>query len=447
MKRWLPLLLIFVSATAFAADPNMALGLNTKLMGRFAEVLSEFETVIRSAGLKLFVVLLLIENSVWAIKQVVNDSLDMGGLALKLAWNFIVWGFFGLLIKDSHHIMSSIIDTFFKLGQDATGLGGLDATRLLATGIDTTLAMFANADVGVFSVFDKPLILLTALIAVVLLLAAFVVAAAQLVMAQVEAMIVIAAAPILLAFGALSYTRDIATKVLSHALGTGVKILTIYIIAGVMAKIGPDFAAILKANGAQIFSSPGQLLEVIAVAGLMVILAFFVPSIASAMLSGSASLSGGAAIGGAMGAAAAGAGIGAAGIGALTSGGGKLGAATNVAAGANGITQAVGAGYSSGADLGLGKREASAHSVGEGATGTSHPNYVPPPTDTGNAAGASISGSGAVPAEPPRSTLGKIANAAAGALNATQSTLSSGREHVIDDRVQVGAQIDTKVSH
>lgn len=429
MKRWLPLLLIFVSATAFAADPNMALGLNTKLMGRFAEVLSEFETVIRSAGLKLFVVLLLIENSVWAIKQVVNDSLDMGGLALKLAWNFIVWGFFGLLIKDSHHIMSSIIDTFFKLGQDATGLGGLDATRLLATGIDTTLAMFANADVGVFSVFDKPLILLTALIAVVLLLAAFVVAAAQLVMAQVEAMIVIAAAPILLAFGALSYTRDIATKVLSHALGTGVKILTIYIIAGVMAKIGPDFAAILKANGAQIFSSPGQLLEVIAVAGLMVILAFFVPSIASAMLSGSASLSGGAAIGGAMGAAAAGAGIGAAGIGALTSGGGKLGAATNVAAGANGITQAVGAGYSSGADLG------------------SHPNYVPPPTDTGNAAGASISGSGAVPAEPPRSTLGKIANAAAGALNATQSTLSSGREHVIDDRVQVGAQIDTKVSH
>lgn len=539
MKRWLPLLLIFVSATAFAADPSAQLGLGSKLMDRFAEILSGFEAVLRSAALSLFIVLLLIENSVWGIKQIVNESLEAGSLALKLGWNFIVWGFFAWLIKDSHDIMSSIIATFFKLGQDATGLGPLDVSGMLSLGVNTALAIPAAADLNAFSFLDKPLIVLTAIIAEIMMLAAFFVTAAQLVMAQVEAMIVIAAAPILLAFGALSFTRDIATKVLSHALGTGVKILTIYIIAGVMAKIGPDFAAILKANGAQIFSSPAQLLEVIAVSGLMVILAFFVPSIASAMLSGSASLSGGAAIGGAMGAAAAGAAVGAAGIGALASTGGKaVGAATDIAAGATGIAKALGAGYSSGTDLGLGKLGAAAHSVGEvskhglglmssgvsgaatnaksafaekvdastggkiassieatrggsmspasgsgaapsapataasgsqasasgsatapvssastpttssssGSAGASAPNYVPPPADMGNASGASISGSGAG-VEPPRSTLGKIADAASGALNATHSTLNRGQEHVIDDRAQVGAHIDTKVSH
>lgn len=551
MKRWLLLLLVGVSATAFAADPSVQLGLGSKLMDRFAEILSGYETVLRSAGLKLFIALLLIENGVWGIKQLVNESLEMGSLALKFAWNLIVWGFFAWLIKDSHNIMSAIIMTFFKLGQDATGLGALDVSGMLLLGVNTALAIPAAADLGTFSFLDKPIIVLTAIIAEIMMLAAFFVTAAQLVMAQVEAMIVIAAAPILLAFGALSFTRDIATKVLSHALGTGVKILTIYIIAGVMAKIGPDFAAILKANGAQIFSSPGQLLEVIAVAGLMVILAFFVPSIASAMLSGSASLSGGSALGAAVGAAAGAAAVGAAGIGAATTAGGKaLGATTDAAAGATGLAKALTAGYSSGADLGLGKLGASAHAVGEVAkhglglmsggisdaatnastafaekvdastggkiagsieatrggsmsgvapsspaaqsgtpaaasgssssspvsssapaatasgpqasapatpagassvssssSGESSSKYVPPPADMGNASGASISGSNGGPVEPPRSTLGKIADAAAGALDATHSTLSNGREHIIDDRAQVGAHIDTKVSH
>lgn len=552
MKHGLLLiLLLFGSAAAFAADPGAALGLNTVLMDRFTEILAGFEAVLRPAGLKLFIALMLIENGVWGIKQLVNESLEIGGIALKLGWNILVWGFFAWLILKSHTLMSAIIDTFFQLGGAATGLGGLDAKRMLGMGIETSLAISANADIGAFSFLDKPIIVLTAIIAEILLLAAFVVAAAQLVMAQVEAMIVIAAAPFLLAFGALSFTRDIATKILSHALGTGVKILTIYIIAGVMFKIAPDFAAILKANGSQLFSSPGQMLEIIAVAGLMVLLALFVPSIANAMLSGSASLSGGSALGAAVGAAAGAAAVGAAGIGAATTAGGKtLGAATDAAAGATGLAKALTAGYSSGADLGLGKLGASAHAVGEVAkhglglmsggisdaatnatgafaekveastggkiagsieatrggsmsgavpsspaaqsgtpaaasgSGASSPvsssapaatasgsqasapatpasassvassslgessaKYVPPPADMGNASGASISGGNAGPAEPPRSTLGKIADAAAGALDATHSTLSNGREHIIDDRAQVGAHIDTKVTH
>ena len=59
MKRWLLLLLVGVSATAFAADPSVQLGLGSKLMDRFAEILSGYETVLRSAGLKLFIALLL----------------------------------------------------------------------------------------------------------------------------------------------------------------------------------------------------------------------------------------------------------------------------------------------------------------------------------------------------------------------------------------------------
>lgn len=369
MKRiiaFMALALFASVAMAQTVDPSASLGFGGKLMGKFVEVLNGFEAVIRPAALSLFVTLMSIEAAVWAYKQLINDSGELGALVMKFTWNIVIFGFFAWLIMNSHMLMTAIIQTFFKIGQNATGLGPLDAVSMLSLGVETALTIPAAADIGMMSMLDKPLVVLTAIIAEVLILVAFFVVAAQLVMAQVEAMIVIAAAPIILAFGALSYTRDIATKVLSHALGTGVKVLTIYILAGVMAKMGPEMSAVLKANGAQLMSSPGQLLEVIGIAGLMTLLAFFIPTVAGAMLSGQASMSGNSAITSTMGIAAGGAALGAAAIGGAQQAAGALASgATGAVAGAAGLTQALSAGLGSAADMGLSGGAAAGHALGQ----------------------------------------------------------------------------------
>lgn len=358
-------LFALLSSTALAADPTASLGLGGRLMEKFADVLQNFEGVIRGAAIGLFGILMAIECSVWTYKQIINGIDDIGSFALKFSWNIMIFGFFGWLIMNSHSIMTSIIQSFFKIGQDATGLGSLDAVGMLSLGVKTALEIPKAADVGILSLLDKPLVALTAIIATLMIVIAFGVTAAQLIMAQVEAMIVISAAPIILAFGALSFTRDIAAKVLSHALGTGIKILTVYILAGVMTKIGPEMSHVLAENGAQFISSPGQLWEVISISFLMVLLAFFIPTIGNAMLSGQASLTGNAAITSTMGAAAGAAAIGAMAVGGARQAAGAIGSGiTNSVAGATGLAQALKAGYEEAGDFGKTGPAAAAHAAG-----------------------------------------------------------------------------------
>jgi len=364
LLHWVVLVtLLGCVVSAQAADATQPLGLGTPVMDAFTEITKSFEAALKPAGLRLFGLLMLIEASVWSFKTLMQDETSVGSWAFGLTQKIMIWGFFAWLLKDSHGIMTAIIRSFFVLGGTATGLGAtLNPSDLLYTGIETAVAISSDADLTALSFLEKPLIVLTAILAELCIMAAFVVAAAQLVMAQVEAMVVIAAAPVLLSFGALSFTRDIAVNVLRHALSTGVKVLTIYMIAGLMTKLGPVFTQVLRDNSEQLMSSPGQLLEVIGVALLLLLLSFFVPTIANSMLSGSTGLSGTAALGAAVGAAAAAA-TGGAAAASVAGTVGKAGAAGAMEA--TGIAKALGAGMESAHDMGLSGASAMGHAVGE----------------------------------------------------------------------------------
>ena len=108
-------ILTLASSLAFASDPGSALGLGTTLMDRFAAVLQGFENVIRPAAISLFVMLMLIENSVWSMKQLATDGFQLESMAGKIIWNVFVWGVFFWLLRDSHTIMKAIIDSFFNI--------------------------------------------------------------------------------------------------------------------------------------------------------------------------------------------------------------------------------------------------------------------------------------------------------------------------------------------
>lgn len=361
------LLCTVVGAQAFGATPAAPdkLQLTNKIMGAFSDVLGGVEASLRPAASKLYGILMLIEMGTLTLKLFFEDKLNIESILSMLVKAIVVWGFFWSLLQNSHMFLSAILDSFMHFGKTATGLPNLDAVSLVQQGVATVLAMINQASLGPMSFFEKPFIVLTAIVAMLLMMLAFVVAAMQLVMAQVETMIVIAAAPVLLSFGALSYTREMATNVMKHAVATGVKVLAIYILAGVMVKLGTSFAEVLTANSANLFSSPAELFGVIGGAGLMALLAFHVPTIGNSMLSGSSGLSGTSALGAAVGAAAAAATGGAAamlGLGGAAKAAG--GAATGAAAGAAGLSKALDAGLAVAGDQGLSGMAAGAHALG-----------------------------------------------------------------------------------
>nr|WP_013207357.1 P-type conjugative transfer protein TrbL [Ralstonia solanacearum]CBJ34344.1 putative conjugative transfer protein TrbL [Ralstonia solanacearum PSI07] len=365
-RLYLPLLLLLtIPMATYAADASTALGLDNSLMDTLKETLAGMENALRDAAYSLVGPLAVIDVGLWSIKKIKEND-DTPALVLQFMWNVMVWSFFIWAIGHSHDLMSKLIQGFFAVGQNGTGLGDLDAPGMLGLGVKASLALLDKASIGALDIFDKPLIVLTALVAMLMMLIAFFVTAAQLVMAQVETVIVITVAPILFSFGALSFTREMAVNVIKYCISTGIKIVVIYVLAGFMVKMGPIMANVLKANADQLMSSPGHLLAIIGISGLMVLLSFQIPTIASSMLSGSSGMSGGAMIGAALGAAAAaatGGAAAAAGLGGAAKAAG--GAATGAAAGAAGLVQALDAGLASAGDQGLSGMAAGGHALGQ----------------------------------------------------------------------------------
>ncbi|MFD2274698.1 type IV secretion system protein [Undibacterium arcticum] len=143
-------------------------------------------------------------------------------------------------------------------------------------------------------------------------------------------------------FGGSRWTTDFATKYLQYAVGTGIKLMLLYLVVGVGQTITQ-----------QLYIDPNQLidscLKCMGVALVFGYLAIQIPAMASAMMSGSPSMTAGALAGAAltMGAAAAGAG------GAAVAGGkAAQGGAGGAMAGAAGLSKALGAGMSSAMDVG-----------------------------------------------------------------------------------------------
>ncbi len=174
--------------------------------------------------------------------------------------------------------------------------------------------------------------------------------------ALVESYIAIGGGVILLGFGGSRWTTDIASKYLQYALATGLKLMILYLIIG---------AGQTLFDNALWIDSKNIIVSCLQAAGEALVYAYLaiqIPQIASAMMSGSPSLTAGGMMGATLGAGAAVA-AGGATAGRLAAGGVNL--AHGAVAGISGLAKAMGAGVSSGLDLGKSGMTLAAHTVGQ----------------------------------------------------------------------------------
>lgn len=448
-----------LASAAFAADapasPDFFGDILTLLQSALAD-----SSAIKGAGQLMLFGLAAIELHRQGIMWMLSGP-ELNNIMWSIAKFFMTLGLFLLLVNNSDFFLKGVVNGFAGIGLGMTGIKSLDALTLLDTGINISTKIISS--IGVFDALSHPIIALAILLAALCMLAAFVVAGIQLLMAQIEAALVIAVAPMIFAFGGLKYTRDMGAKPFQHAISIGMKFIAVSILAVVLIKFGNELTMFmgkvkdLENNGKLIF-------QLIGTGIFLILISFMLPSITQAMISGISSLAasqamaaGTMAVGGAAtmasgaisaGQAAYGAGKGIAGAamsasdlvakyagGSVSPGGGTTGGPAGSSSGA----PVAGAG---GPQFGN-PNDHSNDPVRQAMTRKAERDAAQGENSFGNASGAGIDapgGSGSKQenkswADKAKDGLGKVSGAAHGSRNGLSS---------LDDRTQVGAQIDTR---
>lgn len=309
-------------------------------------------TAIRGYAERLFWLLVLVDIG-WTAVIYVFEKNDITEIVTSFVKKIFTIGFFWGLLKFSDSWIPAIINSFRQIGTSVGNVSSVTPDGIVTTGFELAKGAFKiMKDLGTLEAIA--VVFPVTLVAIVVFVA-FLFVAAQLLVTLIESYIAVGGGVILLGFGGSRWTTDFATKYLQYAVGTGLKLMIIYLIVG---------------TGQTLFDSlmldPNNLIEtMLAAMGSALVYAYLaiqVPQIASSMMSGSPSMTAGSLAGTAitLGAAIAGAGAATAAT-AAAAGTGGVGAA----AGATGLAKALGAGYSSALDVGKSGIDAGMHAAGE----------------------------------------------------------------------------------
>lgn len=192
---------------------------------------------IRVVAERLFWLLVLVDFS-WSGVMYVLDKNTIEEIAISNVKKILTIGFFYSLLKFSDTWIPAIIHSFAKIGIDAGGVVNVTPDGIAKTGYELALACFGA--VKKLGMLDAIAVVLPVTIIALVTLLAFLFAAAQLLVTLVESYLAIGCGVILLGFGGSRWTTDFAAKYLQYAVGTGVKLMILYLVVGVGQTIAAD---------------------------------------------------------------------------------------------------------------------------------------------------------------------------------------------------------------
>jgi type IV secretion system protein TrbL len=297
------LLRIAITLILLAATQKAAAADDYGIVMKGYEALSaNFGKVIAQAALYLLIILIAIDV-VWTVLNLTIKGASPNDILVHTSVRIVWYGFLSLMIGSNY--ISLFIFGFKKLGETSSGLSIVTPGAVFGKGIDLITTITTNFASAGLAALINPFIAFSLGLSIILILLAYAVMTAQYLMILVQMYFFISVVPLLISFGGLSYGRDFAMKAISGTIVIGIRLLAIYFVLavgdGMAAILGGELATSGITNMSPIWTTVG-------VAALLAILAVKVPTLASDIISGSASLSGGdlfgtAAIGAAVGSA------------------------------------------------------------------------------------------------------------------------------------------------
>ena len=302
-SKWL-----FLVAMAILMTPDLAIAMSNgspiDIQHEFKYVASAFYKKIEWAAVKLLWGLAALEFSWGALKHLIEQQPfeKYVGLLFKVA---IAPAVYSLFVHKGADWLPLIVDSFKWIGEKGTDIKGylnpdgeLNPIAIFDMGVSLQNSMVASynqasgADTMVGALTNiLPSLLMMAVCLVIL--ASFAAMALTMFLAMVESYLLMAVAPILFAFGASRWTKDISLKPWNSMIAVGVKITVLYLIMSVTLQLAPIWAKMAASWTVDDWSP----LWYIAFSAMGVaILTWRIPKIAADALSGTASLSAGEAL-------------------------------------------------------------------------------------------------------------------------------------------------------
>ena len=227
---------------------------------------------------------------VWAASWWVIERDDPTQIFVQFLKRIIAIGFFLAVLTFADVWIPAIIDGFATAGQVAGGLPELNPSTVIDQGIAVASSLISSISVAGW--FTSPGGNFVAAIAALLAFLAFVVIAGQLALALIEMYVVIGGGVLLLGFAGSRWTIPFAERYLSYAVAIGIKLFVLYLIIGVGTSLAASWGPTLAGVG----TLPSDLFAILGASLVYMIVAWQIPTFASALIAGSVNLTLGTAI-------------------------------------------------------------------------------------------------------------------------------------------------------
>jgi type IV secretion system protein TrbL len=339
----------------------------------------------------LFGILATIEFA-WSAAVMLLEKADLqswtSALVRKMMW---IGAFYALLLNGRTWI-PTIIDSFEKIGQTASGFNQIAPSDIFAQGIDIAGAMMATSSTAAF--FENLGTSLAMVVAAALVALAFTGITIEFIVAMVESYIIVAAGFIFLGFGGSRWTVPYTERYIGLAFSVGLKIMLLYLLIGTGMNLSNDWMTDAE-KVSQSLNPAMSAFEIMGAALIFLMLCWQIPKLFAAVLGGSPALSGGDLLATATGVVAGGAMVGSV-VGesarAIGGGTGALSRALDAGNGSNAASSSTGGFNSQGGSSGGAVPRPPFSPSGGSPNG--HPKQPNPPV---NGSGAAGSGIGSVP--------------------------------------------------
>ncbi len=416
MRRKHRLLLVvagaFASVTAAHAQAPVDVG---GTFQQIAQAANAWIPAITQEASFLFYVLAALDFA-WGAPQLLRES-DFNGLFLSLIKKLLVISFFYAVLINGQTWIPAIVNSFAQLGATAAGVPlAQNPSDIMTQGLQIISDLFTK--VSATDLLTQPGGAITTILAACIVLASYIIITLHYVVTKLEAIIVMSAGYIFLGFGGSRWTSPYFERYISLAVGTGVRLMLIYLMLGVFRTVSNNWIATM--NG---YTADQPITQIFPTLMSMLLFAFaswMIPKMAASIASGTL-------------------GMGAAdlvGIGAEIGKGAALGAATIAAVAATGGVGAVAGGAlaateTAGAMEGAGAATTVASAVGDmGAAATDTAGAPAPSAPSSDADGSPDSPPAPVPDYSEASSATPEAPPAPNSVASTAQSLARQAENI-----------------
>ena len=228
-------LLLLAPAPAWAQDSGVG-----NITSQFSDSAKKWETSIKGHATKLFWVLAAIA-AVWTFMLLVLKQADFAELfGAVTRFTFVTFFFYWILLNGGE-FAAKIMQSTQQIGNDATGMQGVDYGAFVNAGQDILLQV--NTKVNVFD----PLTGLCADLLALLIFVALCLISLNIILVTAQTWIIAYSGLIFLGFGAAEWTRDMSVGYYKTMLAYGVKLMVTLLLAG----IGLDILHNIQTHGGQ----------------------------------------------------------------------------------------------------------------------------------------------------------------------------------------------------